>query len=50
LAIIGASRRRWAVARLSPAEKTSFVLQMLLEPFWPSRRVAQFDELCPPAA
>jgi len=26
------------------------VLQVLLEAFWPSRRIVQFDELCLPAA
>jgi hypothetical protein len=28
----------------------SGVPQTLLEPFWPSRRSGQFDELCRPAA
>lgn len=26
------------------------VMRTLLEPFWPSRRAGQFDELCQPAA
>jgi hypothetical protein len=30
--------------------KTHAVLRMLLEAFWPSRRIMQFDEFCRPAA
>jgi hypothetical protein len=30
--------------------KTRDVLHVLLEAFWPSRRLVQFDELCLPAA
>jgi hypothetical protein len=26
------------------------VMRMLLEAFWPSRRIMQFDEFCRPAA
>jgi hypothetical protein len=45
---LGASPSRLALP--APASKTRDVLQVLLEAFWPSRRIVQFDELCLPAA
>jgi hypothetical protein len=45
------SRRvAYGLALPAPAGKTRDVLQVLLEAFWPSRRIVQFDELCLPAA
>jgi len=48
LVTLGASRAELAAP--APTDETRTVLQVLLEAFWPSRRVVQFDEFCRPAA
>jgi len=48
---IGAARRR--APGLAPnrlARQTDAVMRMMLEAFWPSRRITHFDEFCRPAA
>jgi hypothetical protein len=48
LAYAGASRT--LLPDTSERIRLEIVMPVLLEPFWPSRRVVQFDELCRPAA
>lgn len=43
-------RRRTPIAGRTAVGHTDHMVRMVLEAFWPSRRIVQFDELCRPAA